>query len=246
MNQVDQALLAAEDLLRSLLDISKFDAGGVTPDPAPIALGPFLTELADSFRPMAADKGLALRLVNPRGTVRCDAGLLRSVLQNILSNALRYTVSGGVLIGVRRRGAFWRIDIVDSGVGIAPSQLSHIFAEFRRLGTIETEGLGLGLALVRRIVPLIGGQLDVRSRPGHGSCFSLSLPVHEDVPAPPPPIAVADAPPRPLRVLVVDDDPRIVAASTALLEALGHRAIGVRSGSEALAVTDPIDAALVD
>lgn len=246
LGQVDQALLAAEDLLRSLLDISKFDAGGVTPDPVPIALGPFLTELAESFRPIAADKGLALRLVHPRGTVRCDAGLLRSVLQNILSNALRYTISGGVVIGVRRRGAFWRIDIVDTGVGIEPSQLSQIFAEFRRLGTIETEGLGLGLALVRRIVPLIGGRLDVRSRPGHGSCFSLSLPIHEDVPVVAPALPQPDAPARSLCVLVVDDDPRIVAASTALLEALGHRAIGVRSTRDALAVVDPIDAALVD
>ncbi len=246
LTQVEQALLAAEDLLRSLLDISKLDAGGITPQPVPIALGPFLSELGESFRPSAVDKGLDLRLVQLRGTVRCDAGLLRSVLQNLVSNALRYTARGGVLIGVRRRGAMWRIDVVDSGVGIEAAHIPQIFDEFRRLGTVETEGLGLGLALVRRIMPLIGGRLDVRSRPGHGTCFSLSLPAYDGATVEPPPAAEADPPPGPLCVLVIDDDPRIVDATTALLEALGHRAIGVSTAQAALAAVDQVDAALVD
>ncbi|QDX25147.1 response regulator [Sphingomonas suaedae] len=246
LSQVEQSLLAAEDLLRSLLDISRLDAGGVTPEPVRIPLRPFLSELSESFRPTALGKGLSLRAVNLRGTVQCDVGLLRSVLQNILSNAVRYTERGGVLIGVRRRGACWRIDIIDTGVGIPPDQVSQIFAEFTRLGTVEAEGLGLGLALVRRIVPLIGGQLDVRSRPGRGSCFSLTLPAHDDVPLPPPIVTEPRLAHRSLSVLVVDDDPRIVAATIALLEALGHRGIGVGTTRDALAAVDGIDAALVD
>lgn len=247
VGQIENSLLAAEDLLRSLLDISRLDAGGVTPEPVTIALAPFLSDLVESFRPAAAAQGLGLNAGPLRGAVRCDAGLLRSVLQNILSNALRYTQAGGVLVGVRRRGASWRIDIIDSGVGIQESQIPLIFAEFTRLGAVEAEGLGLGLALVRRIVPLIGGQLEVRSQPGRGSRFSLTLPAHDAAPTEGPltPIPIGQ-PQRALCVLVVDDDARIVAASIALLEALGHRGLGARNPGEALAIADQADAALID
>jgi signal transduction histidine kinase/Na+/proline symporter/CheY-like chemotaxis protein len=247
VGQIENSLLAAEDLLRSLLDISRLDAGGVTPEPVAIALAPFVSDLIESFRPTAAAQGLDLRAGPLRGAVQCDAGLLRSVLQNILSNALRYTQSGGVLVGVRRRGTSWRIDIVDSGVGIQTSQLPLIFGEFTRLGAVEAEGLGLGLALVRRIVPLIGGQLDVRSQPGRGSRFSLTLPAHDGVPADAPPTATEiERPQRTLCVLVVDDDARIIAASIALLKALGHRGMGARNPEDALAIADQADAALID
>jgi signal transduction histidine kinase len=246
-DQVDSALLGAEDLLRSLLDISKLDAGGVVPNPSVIALAPFLRELTDGFRPSAKAKGLSLKAVTVRGSVHCDAGLLRSVLQNVLSNALRYTLTGGVLIGVRRRGAYWRIDIADTGVGIEPDDIPKIYGEFTRLGTVEADGLGLGLALVRRIMPLLGGCIDVRSAPGRGSTFSLWLPMHEAVGALPsaaPPLA--EGPIVPLSVLVVDDDARIVAATIALVEALGHRGMGARSPREAFALAAEADAALID
>lgn len=247
VSQIENSLLAAEDLLRSLLDISRLDAGGVTPEPVAIALAPFLSDLIENFRPAAAAQGLKLDAVALRGAVRCDAGLLRSVLQNIVGNALRYTRTGGVLVGVRRRGPAWRIDVIDTGVGIDVAQIPSIFAEFTRLGEVEAEGLGLGLALVRRILPLIGGRLDVRSRPGRGTRFSLTLPADdaaaEDSPAAPVPTA---APPCALTVLVVDDDARIVAATLALLAAIGHRGIGAREASEARAAAHRADAALVD
>ena len=251
--RVESAIVAAEDLLRSLLDISRIDAGGITPDPAPIELGPFLSDIAETFRPVAEAQGLTLRIGALPGWVECDAGLLRSVMQNFLSNAVRYTRQGGVLIGVRRRGEAWRIDVLDSGVGISDHQVETIFAEFMRLGEVEVEGVGLGLALVRRIVRLIDGRLEVSSIPGKGSRFSLHLPVARHMARSLPP-APSAAPPsfapleqtRALKVLVLDDDERIVEATTALLERLGHQAIGVHSPAQAQAIEGAIDAALVD
>lgn len=247
--RVESSIGAAEDLLRSLLDISRFDAGGVVPDHAPVALAPFLADLVANSRPLAEAKGLRLRLVAARGQVESDAGLLRSVIQNFVTNAIRYTARGGVLVGVRRRGAMWRIDVIDTGVGISEHQIDDIFAEFTRLGTVEVEGLGLGLALVRRIVRLIGGQIEVRSSPGRGSRFSLLLPVLADDGAILPGTKAVEQPAparRALRVLVIDNDTRIVAATLALLSALGHEAVGVETPEAALAVPGPFDAALID
>ncbi|MCW3837657.1 PAS-domain containing protein [Sphingomonas canadensis] len=251
VHRVESAIVAAEDLLRSLLDISRIDAGGVTPVPAAIGLAPFLSDLAETIRPIAEAKGLRLRIGPLPGSVESDAGLLRSVMQNFLSNAVRYTSHGGVLVGVRRRGGEWRIDVVDTGVGIAEPQIEEIFAEFTRLGQVEVEGLGLGLALVRRIVRLIGGRIEVRSQPGRGSRFSLYLPALETGAgtwraASPAPAPVPSGITRPLRILAVDNDERIVEASIALLERLGHRATGARGIAGALAIEGPFDAALVD
>jgi PAS domain S-box-containing protein len=250
VKRVESAIVAAEDLLRSLLDISRIDAGGVVPDTVTIELAPFLAGLAETVRPMAEAKGLRLRVGALPGRVDSDAGLLRSVMQNFLTNAVRYTARGGVLIGARRRGDHWRIDVIDTGVGIPEPQIEEIFGEFIRLGEVDAEGLGLGLALVRRIVRLIGGRVEVRSHPGRGSRFSLYLPA-SDAPgatqAPPSASTAPAAPPAlPLRVLVVDNDERIVEASIALLERLGHTAIGTRDIAGALAVPGPLDAALID
>ncbi|HRE35023.1 MAG TPA: ATP-binding protein, partial [Sphingopyxis terrae] len=249
IGRVESALVAAEDLLRSLLDISRLDAGGVTPEPAAIALAPFLGDLAETFRPMAEAKGLRLRIGAMPGTVESDAGLLRSVMQNFIGNAVRYTARGGVLVGVRRRGGDWRIDVIDTGVGIAEAQIEDIFSEFVRLGEVEVEGLGLGLALVRRIVRLLGGRIEVRSAPGRGSRFSLYLPVAEIGEAPtasPKFAATEDRAPQSLRILAVDNDERIVEASLALLARMGHDAVGARGPGDALAAPGRFDAALVD
>lgn len=247
VGRVENAITAAEDLLRSLLDISRIDAGGVTPEPTAVALAPFLSGLAETARPLAEAKGLNLRVGALPGVVESDAGLLRSVIQNFLSNAVRYTARGGVLVGVRRRGDHWRIDVIDTGVGIAESQIDEIFSEFVRLGEVEVEGLGLGLALVRRIVRLIGGRIEVRSVPGRGSRFSLYLPALEGAVAPAPaPLPDAAIPGRRLSVLSVDDDERIVEASIALIDRLGHDASGAQDIAGALAAAENIDAALVD
>lgn len=247
LSRLDGSIRGAEDLLRALLDISKLDAGGVQPTPDSIRLAPFLTDIAEGLRPMAEAKGLALRLGPMPGAVFSDPGLVRSVVQNLLVNAIRYTRTGGVLIGVRRHGAEWRIEVVDSGVGIPEEQIGTIFGEFTRLGAVDVEGLGLGLALVDRIARLIGGTVEVRSVPGRGSRFSLRLPAHEaPASAAPERLAAATVATLSLRLLVIDDDPRIVEASMALLRGLGHRPVAAQDSRSALAAAGPFDAVIAD
>ena len=245
VRRVDRSIVAAEGLLRALLDISKLDAGGVKPEIEPIDIAVFLRDIAEGIRPMAQERGLNLRLGPCAGMVASDAGLLRSILQNFLTNALRYTPTGGVVLGVRRRGAALRIDVIDSGIGIAPDQHEAIFEEFTRIGTVEEEGLGLGLAIAGRVARLLGGTIEVSSAPGRGSRFSLLLPSHagvaEQCVAP-----VAAAPARAMRVLVVDNEPEIVAASLALLAAMGHKGLGAANAAGALAQAGLAEAVLAD
>ncbi|MDE2404831.1 MAG: PAS-domain containing protein [Sphingomonadales bacterium] len=246
VGKVDSAIVAAEDLLRALLDISKLDAGGVTPHPEPVVLARFLGDLVGGMAPTAAARGLALRLGPAPGAVHTDPGLLRSLLQNFLTNALRYTTRGGVLAGVRRRGAMLRIDVIDSGVGIEPEQIETVFGEFTRLGQVEAEGLGLGLALAQRIARLLGATIEVASRPGHGSRFSLILPAYSLAAGNAAPDRVPVARQASLDVLVVDDDPRVVEASLAMLAGLGHRAHAASDLAGALPYSRRVDAVLAD
>ena len=248
VKRVESAIQAAEELLRALLDISKLDAGGVQVRPEPVNLRSFLGDLTDSFRPLAEEKGLTLRLGPAPGLVVTDPVLLRSVMQNFLTNAIRYTRKGGILVGVRRRGDNWRIDVVDSGVGIAPDRIEAAFGEFTRLGEVEVEGLGLGLALVRRIARLLGGRISVASTPGKGSRFSFGLPAALGQTI----LPLASATPgrgqalRQLDVLVVDNDSLIVEATSALLHGLGHRPIGATNMADALRQCRRVDALLAD
>jgi signal transduction histidine kinase/CheY-like chemotaxis protein len=247
VERVDGAIVAAEDLLRALLDISKIDAGGITPACEPLALADFLGDLVESFRPLATQQGLDLRRGPMPGIVESDPGLLRSVMQNFLTNAVRYTERGAILVGVRRRGEMLRIDVIDTGVGMGPEQLETIFDEFTRLGQVDVEGFGLGLALVERISRLLGGRVEVASHPGKGSRFSLLLPASDDDAAslPVKRRRVRNSGRR-LRVLVVDNDQRIVEATTALLERLGHYPLGASDTAGALALCDGVDALLAD
>lgn len=249
--RVDRSIVAAEDLLRALLDISKLDAGGVQPDIALVDLRPLLEDIAENLRPSAEEKGLTLRTASLSGFVRTDAGLLRSVIQNLVANSVRYTVSGGVVIGVRRRGDALRIDVVDSGVGIPRDRQGDIFAEFTRLGAVEAEGLGLGLAIVERIVNLLGARIEVASQEGRGSRFSVWLPAttgpavakaHTRLRSLPAPTGDRKV----LQVLVVDNEPDIVDATIALVEGMGHRAIGVSGSADAMAHMAQSDVLLAD
>lgn len=180
--QVEQSLDTMNELLRTLLDIAKLDSGVMKPDIVNLPLDALLGSLSSDFQQIAAAKGLHIRFRPTDAIVRSDRGMLRRVLQNIISNAIRYTSRGGVLIGARKRGALLRIDIVDTGMGIAEDQYEAIFEEFHR-GTMPaggdlggTPGLGLGLSIVQRMVSALGHHITFTSRPGHGTAFHLYVP----------------------------------------------------------------------
>jgi len=243
--KVDQSIVAAERLLRALLDISRLDAGGIEPVVRPLALRPLLRELIDGFAPQAAAKGLTLRLAPGDAVVASDPAMVRSIVQNLMSNAVRYTMRGGVVVGLRRRAAHIVIEVWDSGPGIPPADRQRIFGEFERLENSDDVGVGLGLAIVERTARLLDVPLTLTSVVGRGSRFAVALPRTTAVPAPigvPTPPGIA----RPATILVVDDDRRVGDAMAAMLAARGHRAIPVRDASAALAVAAPYDAALVD
>ncbi len=171
---------ALEGLFAQLLDLSRLEAGALRPEQAPVALDPLFARLLADFAPQAAAHGLALRVVPTSCCVGSDPVLLERILRNLLANALRYTRSGGVLLGARRQGHAVRIDILDSGVGIAPADRERIFEEFVQLGSAprhaDGRGMGLGLAIVRRLCLLLGHRLDLGSTPGRGSRFSVTAP----------------------------------------------------------------------
>lgn len=177
--KADHSIAAADTLLSGLLDVSKLDHGTVKLDLRDISLGALFLDLIDEAAPMAEDAGLSLRHVPTRLHVRADADFLHSVLRNLLSNARRYTATGGVLIGARRTGDQVRIEVWDTGPGIAEARQDAIFEEFERLGIADNRGergSGLGLSVARRMARLMGTDIAVRSVVGSGSVFSITLP----------------------------------------------------------------------
>ncbi|MEZ5656012.1 MAG: PAS domain-containing hybrid sensor histidine kinase/response regulator [Sphingobium sp.] len=247
LHSLDRSIESADVLLRSLLDISKLDAGGITVEPEPVRLRPLLSEMVDTMTPLAHEKGLDIRLGAGDATIESDPGLLRSVIQNFLSNAIRYTQEGGILVGVRHRGSRARIDVVDTGPGIPADKRKLIFREFERLPNAGEGGIGLGLAIVERTARLLGGTVSLRSREGKGSRFSIALPLaRPDVIAASPPDRNPVASYRSLSVLVVDDDPENCAALQSFLDALGHDVVMASSFVEAVAGDGPFDCALID
>ena len=171
------ALDSAERMIGALLDISKLDSGAATIEPRWAPLDEILRTLRDEFAPIAAAKGLKFRVLFSRAVIRSDPAMLRRVLQNLIANAIRYTHRGGVLVGARRAGGSLRIEVRDSGAGVAPEDQDAIFEEFRRLGAraSASEGLGLGLAIVDRACARLGHPLTLQSEPGRGSTFSVTV-----------------------------------------------------------------------
>ncbi|KJV36490.1 PAS domain-containing hybrid sensor histidine kinase/response regulator [Luteibacter yeojuensis] len=177
--RIDASFRAAEDLLDALLDVSRLDAGSYRPEVAPFALADLFDSLKQQFAVVAEQRGLTLHVVPTTVAVRSDAQLLRRIVANFLSNALRYTRAGGAVLGVRRDGKDVRIEVWDSGPGIATEQQARIFGEFQRIDHPSPwgeKGLGLGLSICDRLSGILGHRLGLRSRVGHGSCFSISVP----------------------------------------------------------------------
>ena len=234
---LDGSIVSADRLIRVLLEISKLDSGGVVPAPEPIALDQLFEDVAREFALQAQAKGLRLKRVRTDAWVLADRALLTAVLRNLMSNAVRYTAEGGVLIGVRRRGADVLICIHDTGRGIAPDDIERIFGEFERGASTDREGLGLGLAIVRRAARLLGVEIETTSSLERGSRFALAFPVlrREAALAPRPAPVRAAAGVGEGRVLVVDNDPAVLAATAALLGKWGLDVTCAASGAAAAA-----------
>ncbi len=251
------ALGSAEAIIDALLNISKLDAGAVSLDVTTVSLGRILTALRDEFEPAARVKGIRLRVRPADVLVRSDPGFLRRILQNLIGNAVRYTESGGVLVGVRPRGTSVRVEVWDSGPGISEDDQDRIFKEFERLSPRPetSQGLGLGLAIVERACAQLGHPLGVDSIVGRGSRFFVALERAAGLDGPqlaPPPDATP--PPRAagagLVVLVVENDPGLRRALAELVEGWGFFVLEAGSADEALRLLDEIqlvpDAAVLD
>ncbi|XHE55758.1 ATP-binding protein [Phaeobacter sp. BS34] len=185
LHKAANALDSVETLVSALLDISRLDSGRAEVHVASVDLDDLLGQLQDEMRPMADAKGLILRLRPSRTRVLSDVTYLRRIMQNLISNALRYTDQGGVLIGIRRRRASVRVEVWDTGPGIADEDRNRIFAEFQRLNATASaaNGMGLGLAIVERACALLGHPLTLRSEVGRGTVFAIDLP--RDAASPP-------------------------------------------------------------
>jgi len=239
LRQVDLALGNLEDLIRALLDIYRLDAGVLKPDASLFAIERILEPLRRDFAPVAASRGLKFKVLGSDAYVRSDALMLKRILQNLVSNALRYTRRGGVLVGCRPLGDGLRIDVSDTGPGIADERREAIFEEFQRGSApgAETIGFGLGLSIVRRFAQALEHRVDLSSRVGHGSTFSICLPRE------PAPIRIAgrEAERAPslvyglsgAQVLLIENEPVVAVAMQRLLEGWGCHVAIARSGGEA-------------
>jgi PAS domain S-box-containing protein len=230
--QIGAALDSTTDLLGTLLDMSRLEAGGLVPQPRAFPLADVLEPLVAQFRVLAGQHGLQLAFVPTRAWVRTDPQLLRRVLQNFLANAVRYTARGRVLLGVRRHGDGLRIEVHDTGPGIEASRRAAIFEEFRRGDDAPGQGLGLGLAIARRIARLLGSDVLLQSTPGRGSTFAIDVPRAPVAPAP------GTAARRGLagrRVLVVDNEAPAREALGGVLRGWGCDVVAVADGAGASA-----------
>jgi two-component system CheB/CheR fusion protein len=236
----EEALTAMAGMLGALLDINQLEAGVTRPEPVDFPISDLLDRLRSEFAYHAHARGLDWRVRPSRLVVRSDTRLLEQMIRNLLSNAVKYTKKGGVLLGCRRRGDKLRIEIWDTGLGIPQGQLRMIFQEFHQIDNPardQRRGLGLGLAIVQRLGDLLGHAVDVRSKHGRGSVFSIEVGL---APAVAPAVTKSLAP-EPKQVaarsgslLVVEDDPDLRYSLETLLRADGHRITACADGDEAI------------
>lgn len=240
------AMQSVETILSALLDISKLDSGQAAVHLGDVPLDALLRQLCDEMAPMAAQKGLELRLVPTSAVVRSDAAYLRRILQNLISNAIRYTDRGRVLVGARRRGNSVRLEVRDTGPGIPESQQERIFLEFQRLNATASpsDGMGLGLAIVERACRLLKHPLHLVSAEGRGACFYIeapragqrrSLPLEDRDTGAIAPIAGGQL------VLLIENDADLRHALEITLENGGFDVFACASPAEAEALLDEVD-----
>jgi two-component system, sensor histidine kinase len=242
LTQQEAAIAVMSRLLNALLDISKLESGAVKPVLTNWQLITLLDQLRSEFASIAADKGLQLEVECSGACVRSDLSLVGQVLRNLVSNAIKYTKRGQVLLRGRPEGEVVRVEVIDTGIGMAPEELGHIYEEFYQIGVTATatrEGYGLGLSIVSRIIKLLNLKLDARSEVGKGSTFSLELPTGT---------AITDASGRQgaasgiensaksvHHILIVEDEPAVLNAMRMLLRAEGYKVTTASSLAEAVA-----------
>ncbi|PVZ13938.1 MULTISPECIES: PAS domain-containing hybrid sensor histidine kinase/response regulator [unclassified Pseudomonas] len=223
VEHLDSALHSSEELIGDLLDLSRLENGRVVPEPKVFALSELFEPLAAEFGALAHAQGIDVRVRGSRLHVHSDLKLLRRVLQNFLTNALRYG-SSPILLGARRRGQYLELQVWDCGAGIAADKLQVIFEEFQRLDSHQTraeKGLGLGLAIADGLCRLLGHRLQVQSWPGRGSLFSVQVPLATALAAPPAPSPHPGQLLAGLRVLCIDNEQSILAGMQSLLSRWG-------------------------
>jgi signal transduction histidine kinase len=224
VNGIKLSVTNLEQMFDSLLDISKIESGVVEPRMVAFPLQPLIDQVAEAERPIAAQKQLELRVVRTAASVKSDPALLERMLKNLVTNAIRYTQRGKIIIGCRRVCGGWlRLDVVDTGIGIALEEQERIFDEYYQLSGTSAQGLGLGLPIVKSLGELLGHKVSVQSAPGRGSVFSIELErAFEPAPVQLPRAAPA-APLGRLNVALVDDDAEIRESVRLLLEGWGCR-----------------------
>nr|WP_314565630.1 hybrid sensor histidine kinase/response regulator [uncultured Pseudomonas sp.] len=240
VERTHQALEGAEDLLTDLLDISRLDQAAVKPDVALYRLDELFAPLVSEFQSVAQAAGLNLRVHTGRYAINTDLRLLTRILRNFLSNACRYTDEGCILLGARRRGDRLRLEVWDTGRGIAADRLQAIFLEFNQLDVgraSDRKGVGLGLAIVERIAEILGYPIAVRSWPGRGSMFSIEVPLSDEMPLPISQLPVQPTTGNPLpgrRLLVIDNEVSILESMRALLGQWGCEVVTATDQAGAL------------
>lgn len=240
VRNVDASLEAVEDIFSTVLDMSRLDAGAIKAEYSDFRLQDLFDTLVREFSPIAQAKGLTLVSVKTSAVVRSDRRLLRRVLQNLVSNAIKYTPHGKVLMGCRRREGQIVAEIIDTGPGIPPDKHAEIFREFERLDMDhgETPGLGLGLSIVERMCKVMNHHISIRSRPGRGTAFSVVMMQGEmrkaGKAAAPQPVALAVNSLEGLTILAIDNEAAILDGLTALFAGWGITTIACSSAADAL------------
>ncbi|QQV77537.1 PAS-domain containing protein [Sphingomonas aliaeris] len=235
VRQTGSALDSVEDLLEALLEISRLDAGAITVDPIDFALDELLRSMKAEFLPIARERGLVLKIEESGQWVRSDPRLLRRILQNLISNGLRYTTHGSIEVTVTLHDGALEIAVTDTGMGIAPEHHAEVFEEFRRIGDTG-RGIGLGLAIVQRATRMLGHGMTLESRIGQGSRFALIVPPGQ-------PRTVAEVAIAPVRrgqldgqaILVIDNEAAILEGMAVLLRGWGCNVAGARDATAAVA-----------
>jgi signal transduction histidine kinase len=249
VDRIDNAVTGMNELFNALLDITKLDAGALTATIAEFPIAELLGRIGSAFAPVAQEKGLSLVLVPSSAWVRSDPVLLERIVLNLVSNALRYTNAGGIVVGCRHRGAKLRIEVWDTGPGIPPEQHRKIFSEFYRLADAaktNQAGLGLGRAIVDRLCTLLDHPIELTSTLGKGSRFAVTVPTAAARVTAQPKIepssqATLDVA-RGKLVVVIDNDPRVLEGMGGLLRNWGCRVIVAATPEVAMAGVSDIGA----